>query len=178
MLLGIISDTHDNLASIDKAIQIFKDRNVKLIIHCGDWVAPFSVEHFGKLTSSANIPVKGVFGNNEGDKPGILEVNTNLPEPIEFPKDQDYLEFGAGGKLFAVTHGHQTSVVEQLIEAKKYWAIFLGHAHIPLQDDFEGVKILNPGAACLIQRGEIVGKATVGIYDTESGNFEIVEYVP
>lgn len=178
MLLGIISDTHDNLASIDKAFEIFKSRQVGLIIHCGDWVAPFSVGHFGKLANLANIPVKGVFGNNEGDKEGIREINARLSEPIEFPSNQDYLEFGAGGKLFAVTHGHQTSIVEQLVEAKKYWAIFLGHAHIPLQDDFEGIRILNPGAACLVQRGEIVGKATLGIYETETGNFEIVEYIP
>lgn len=40
MLVGIITDTHDNLAGIQKAIQIFKEQKIEMLIHCGDWVSP------------------------------------------------------------------------------------------------------------------------------------------
>ena len=58
MRVGVITDTHDWLAGMEKAAEIFKNEKVDLIIHCGDWVSPFAIEFFMQLI---NVPVKSVF---------------------------------------------------------------------------------------------------------------------
>jgi len=42
MVIGIISDTHDHMDNIRKALKIFKEKNVKVILHAGDFVSPFT----------------------------------------------------------------------------------------------------------------------------------------
>ena len=49
MKLGIITDTHDNKPAIVKAISIFNDRQVDLVVHAGDMIAPFSAALFAEL---------------------------------------------------------------------------------------------------------------------------------
>ena len=36
MLIAVISDTHSRTASVQTALQIMAERNVDLILHCGD----------------------------------------------------------------------------------------------------------------------------------------------
>jgi len=64
MKIGIISDTHDNLLQIKKAVDIFNQEKVDLVLHAGDFVSPFTALEFKNL----NCSLKGVFGNNDGDK--------------------------------------------------------------------------------------------------------------
>jgi putative phosphoesterase len=63
MLIGAISDTHDNLPLIEKAVQALNEQKVGLVLHAGDYVAGFVVPKLAKL----NCPLIGVFGNNDGD---------------------------------------------------------------------------------------------------------------
>jgi len=46
MKIGVISDTHDNLPLIEKAVKIFNEKGVKLVLHAGDYVALFVVKVF------------------------------------------------------------------------------------------------------------------------------------
>ena len=64
MLLAVISDTHDNIAHLRQALEIIRARECQMIIHCGDFVAPFMLAEL----EAAEIPVHGVFGNNDGDQ--------------------------------------------------------------------------------------------------------------
>src|SRR5690348_3348677 len=64
MKIGVLSDTHDQYENILKAVKILNDRGVELTIHCGDWISPFSAGFYKDLKS----PIKGVFGNNDGDR--------------------------------------------------------------------------------------------------------------
>ena len=63
MLIGAISDTHDNLPMVEKAIRRLNDEKVGLVLHAGDYVAPFVIPYFKAL----NAKLIGVFGNNDGD---------------------------------------------------------------------------------------------------------------
>ena len=42
MIIGLISDTHDNLPYIIKAITRLKEEHAKLVLHAGDYIAPFT----------------------------------------------------------------------------------------------------------------------------------------
>ena len=59
MKIAIISDTHDNIENTEKAIEIFKQKKVSSIIHCGDFCAPFMMI----ILDRAEIPIDCVFGN-------------------------------------------------------------------------------------------------------------------
>lgn len=43
MKIGIISDTHDQVEKIKKAISIFNKEKVFLVYHLGDFCSPFSL---------------------------------------------------------------------------------------------------------------------------------------
>jgi len=64
MKIGVISDTHDNLPLVEKAVKIFNEKEVEFVLHAGDYVAPFAVKVFKKLRAK----FVGVFGNNDGDR--------------------------------------------------------------------------------------------------------------
>ena len=48
-VIGIISDTHDNIYMIDKAVEELNKRQVRLVLHAGDYISPFTVQHFKAL---------------------------------------------------------------------------------------------------------------------------------
>jgi hypothetical protein len=41
MLIAVMSDSHDNIWNLRKAVEIIKDRQAGLLIHCGDFIAPY-----------------------------------------------------------------------------------------------------------------------------------------
>jgi len=58
MLIGLISDTHDNLPQIEKAINYLNTADVKLVLHAGDYCAPFTITKFKELTDSLRFSIK------------------------------------------------------------------------------------------------------------------------
>src|SRR5690349_2337308 len=83
MLIGILSDIHDNLEALRLALDEFKQRNAGAIIFCGDFCAPFSA----KMLAASGLPVHAVFGNNDGD-PYLITKNT-----AEYPEFKLYGQY-------------------------------------------------------------------------------------
>ncbi len=162
-LIGIISDTHDNLDAIDKAVDIFNLKGVSLVIHAGDYIAPFAIARFSKL----NAELVGVFGNNDGEKRGLQNKASDLGTKIE-----DLLEFTQGGRKIAVYHGTIKAVFDALVKSRNYDIVIRGHDHKAYTKIAEGVLVINPGEAC----GYLGGKRTLCILDIEKLRAEIVEF--
>jgi predicted phosphodiesterase len=40
MKIGIISDTHDYIRNIQRAVREFNDKHVEIVIHAGDFTGP------------------------------------------------------------------------------------------------------------------------------------------
>ncbi|MGB8087587.1 MAG: YfcE family phosphodiesterase, partial [Nitrososphaeraceae archaeon] len=70
MKIGIISDTHDDIENVRKAIEIFNKKDVQYVIHAGDYVFPGIVLEFKRL----NAKLIGVLGNNDGEKGLLLKA--------------------------------------------------------------------------------------------------------
>ena len=49
MIIGLLSDTHDHIPNIRKAINRFKEENVELVLHAGDYVSPFTALPYTEL---------------------------------------------------------------------------------------------------------------------------------
>jgi putative phosphoesterase len=67
MRIGVLSDTHDHLGYLRRAVDALRDLQVELVLHAGDYVAPFVVNELQRLPCR----VLGIFGNNDGERIGL-----------------------------------------------------------------------------------------------------------
>jgi hypothetical protein len=68
MRIGIFADVHDHLDNLRLAVEFFNARQCAAVIFAGDLVSTFAVPPLRKL----NCPFYGCFGDNEGNRPGLL----------------------------------------------------------------------------------------------------------
>lgn len=136
MLLGIVSDTHNELARTQRAVQILRGAGAEALVHCGDLsTAPI-------VSACALLPCYFVLGNHDSD---------NVPELKRAAADFGSTCLGWGGvinladKKIGVVHGHLTSDLRRVLEQNPDY-LLSGHAHFPV-DTMEGtVRRINPGA--------------------------------
>ena len=142
MLIAVMSDSHDNIWNLRKALGIVKDKGAGMIIHCGDFVAPFML----KELEETGIPVHGVFGNNDGDQYLLTKFSLTGFSNITL--------YGIIGQIdiegFTVGFTHQRVVADGLAEAGSYNMVCFGHSHEYLLKKIGQTIYLNPG--------EIMGK--------------------
>ncbi len=154
-----MADSHDNLHAVKKAIQLFNDAGCELVIHAGDFVAPFAARELGNL----NCPVKAVFGNCDGEKKGLEKAIYSFGEIKEAP-----LIFTHDKRHFLVKHIHTD--LKTYIRSKKHDVIIFAHTHKPEIRKEGKILILNPGET----GGWVSGKSTVALLDTETLSAEIM----
>jgi len=168
MLVGVMSDSHDNLAKIDTALKAFKDAGVEMLIHLGDYIAPFSLARI----LMGNLRFLGVLGNNDGEKLGLKELASKAGYELYEPPHDVVL----GGKRILLLHGfgpkdRTIRIVERIARGGGYSAILYGHTH-EIDVRFEGgTLILNPGEVF----GGLSGRSTVAILDLDRMEVKIVE---
>jgi putative phosphoesterase len=160
MKIGILSDTHDNIDNIKKAANIFSSLNIELMIHLGDFVAPFTAQYF----SDINIKFIGIFGNNDGEKFGLKKAFSNIGD-IYSPPYELLLE----EKNFLLLHDPIT--LDAYIKSQKYDYILYGHLHKKDKRTIGKTAIFNPGEVC----GIVSGVASIGYIDTKKDIMEIID---
>jgi len=169
MIVGVLSDTHDRLDSLKGAVEVFKNNKVELIVHCGDWVSPFTIEYFDFLCYDLKIPIYSVFGNNEGDIRRIIERNSKLKNPIIFTSKQT-LEIQFNDKKVIVYHGQDSAITKAVIKSQNYDAFFTGHTHVPINKVEYKTLVLNPGSTSYTANSRIIDSASVAIYDSNTNS--------
>ncbi|MBN2731364.1 MAG: metallophosphoesterase [Balneolaceae bacterium] len=160
MLIGIISDTHDHVPHIKKAVEVFKKSNPDIVIHCGDYCSPFTIPPF------EGVPLQGIFGNNDGDGYLLMEKFSTIGAELK----GEFFEMEADGNKLAVYHGTYQPITDALIESGSYDVVISGHTHETVNKQVENTLAINPGTAHGF--GE---RATIALLDTESMRPEFVE---
>ncbi len=164
MLVGAISDTHDNLPQVVKAIQYLNDQKVGLVLHAGDYVAGFVIPKFKQL----NCRLIGVFGNNDGDHE-LLKIRFSETTNCEI--HERFAQVEAEGFRIALLHGHETELVDAIINSGYFDAVIYGHSH-NCGIELRGKTIaINPGEVC----GYLTGKSTLALLDTVKREAKIIE---
>src|SRR6476646_9627237 len=97
MKIGIISDTHDDVGNVKKAIEMFNVERVQYVIHVGDYICPGIVKEFEKLNSK----LIGVLGNNDGEKVHLLKNFLDIGGDLK----GELAEIELDGLRFGVYHG-------------------------------------------------------------------------
>ena len=169
MKIAIISDSHDNLPNIEKAIKYINKQKISTIIHCGDVCAPVILGEFAKLFKGKEIHV--VKGNVDGDIEGFKVMEKKYPKII-YHGNTGKLEIGnlklGKGKLI-LTFCHEPFVAKKMAEAQKYDFVFHGHTHKPWQEKVGNTTIINPGTLA-----GLFNKGTFAIFDTETQKAQLI----
>lgn len=168
MLIGIMSDSHDNIAKIDAAVNLFLGSGVKIIIHLGDYVAPFSLARILK----SGVRFIGIIGNNDGEKLGLKEIAARAGQELYEPP----FEIVIGGKRVLMIHGYgpkdrTRAIVDSIAKSGDYDLILYGHTHEPDVRVVGRTTIINPGEVY----GGLTGRSTAAILDIDRMEVRITE---
>ena len=160
MLIGVISDTHDNLDNLSKVFSKLKQAKVKAVLHCGDFCAPFMMLEFDKL----GLPMHLVFGNI--DDRFLANVKANDTKNVTLHGDVAEIELG--GKKICLNH--YPNIARAFAHTEDYDAVFFGHNHIKSQDIVNNTLLANPGNVAGIKN-----PPSYGIYNTDDNSFELFD---
>ena len=147
MVIGILADSHDNLPKLQKAVALFNKKNVCLVLHAGDYIAPFSV---GMLEKHLRCEYRGVYGNNDGERDGLRAASKGKisTETLALEK--------CGKKIFLVhdlSKGH--------LDMSGYDIVISGHTHeVEIRKD-NRTWFINPGEC----GGWLKGRSSVVVFD-------------
>ena len=165
MLVGAISDTHDNLPQIEKAVKYLNTQNVGLVLHAGDYVAGFVIPKFKML----NCKLIGVFGNNDGDHELLKK---RFGETNNCTIHDQFASVTLENYRIALLHGTDTQLLNAIIDSQLFDAVIHGHSHIKSVEKRGRTLAINPGELC----GYLTGKATLAVLDTVKNEDKIIEF--
>lgn len=158
MIIGIMSDTHDNLPMIQRAVELLNERGVGHVIHAGDFTSPFTFRALKRLTCDFT----GIYGNNDGERVLLHKLSQQriFTQPY-------ILELA--GKKIVVMHEHQ--VVDALADSGHFDLVIYGHTHEPDIRKHGNALIVNPGEL----GGWLYGRATMAVADLSTLSAELIE---
>ncbi len=152
MLIGLISDSHDHVPHIEQAVNIFKQREVGLVLHAGDYCSPFTIPPFDGL------PLKGVFGNNDGDHYLLMQKCNAIGAELL----GSFGDLEVDGKRIALYHGTDAPITTALEQSGNFDLVISGHTHEKKTEQVNGTLAINPGTAHGFD-----GEATIAFLDTD-----------
>jgi len=198
MKIAIISDSHDNVPNLEKALDWINSQGISLIIHCGDLSAPSMLAKV--LAPNFKGKIHLVHGN-VGD-PELLEEVAKKFENVHLHGKIGELvlpsELGTvpirgqspgekEGVKIAFTHF--PAKAKELAKTGKYDLVFYGHTHKPWEEKLKlqisNCKLQNRKSKTrgkklkivqLVNPGTLAGmfyKATFATYDTENDELEL-----
>lgn len=196
MKIAIISDSHDNIANMEKALQWINKEGIKTIIHCGDLCAPSILREVIIPNFCGEIHL--VHGN-VGDAEALEKIAKNFKNVHIYNwhysiharrmiKKQGTImgcgEIELNGIKIAFTHTPNNA--KTLAQTGKYDYVFYGHTHKPWIEQIpitnkqtpNKSQIINPKSSItnLVNPGTLAGmfyKATFAVLDTITTKLEL-----
>ncbi len=168
MKIGIISDTHEQVDNIKKAVKVFNKEKVGCVYHAGDICSPSVLHLFGEL----NCKIKVVFGNNDKD---VFKHLKYKPDNMSF--HDVLLTETVNGKKLCMLHGDPVDVVNAIFESKQYDIIIKGHTHVAEIKQNEKTIMINPGNLFgpYSDFTKKYTKPSVAVYDFKTNKARIIE---
>jgi uncharacterized protein len=164
MLVGVMSDTHDDIMHTKEAVSRFNREGVEHVLHAGDFISPFMIDTLKELAA----PLTGVFGNNDGDRALLERKSAALPS---LKITGIFARIDIGGMRIALLHGNDRELLETLAGCGSLDLLVYGHTHRPEVRRVGSLLRVNPGEVY----GHLTGRSTVALVDTVKRSAEIVE---
>ena len=168
VLIGLISDTHDHVDVARKAVRVFRERDVEMVVHLGDIVAPFTLK---AMAEEKPPQLTAIFGNNCGEKMGLKRTAeaygitiTDPPRILEIKGYKILLLHGFGSRE------DTERIVLSLAKSGDYDFIFFGHTHSQYVKEVGSTFVVNPGEA----GGCLTGRKSISIVDLDERMVETI----
>jgi len=162
MLIGVVSDTHDNLTAVRRVKAALVEGGAEFLVHLGDFTSPFSFKEIFSGFESRGI---AVFGNNDGDL--VLMGKLSSKMGVRAFSGMGVVELG-GLRVFLM-HGYEDqeftlSLARAVAMTGKYDAVLFGHTHSFHLERCGDVLVLNPGEG----GGWLTGEFSAALLDAQS----------
>ena len=158
MRVGLMSDSHDRVPAIAEFIKQFQAAGIGLVLHAGDFCAPFALDPFEK----AHMSMQGVFGKNDAD---VESLRSRAGRAIGLELFESPHSFDIGGKRILLAHD-LADIPERSVESHDI--VVHGHLHKQEMKERGNTLIVNPGESC----GWVHGTPTAGILDLDAKTVE------
>jgi len=161
MHIGLISDTHNNLQNVRRAVKRFQEENITTILHAGDVTEPNILEALKGFTTWI------AWGNMDRDA-SIQETATRLFGEGHIRNVQ---HLTLEGKEIALLHGDDQQKLVALIRSGIYDYVIHGHTHKRRHEQIDKTHVINPGAL----GGPGWHTASFAILELETGDVTYLE---
>jgi uncharacterized protein len=160
MKIAIISDTHDNLATLDKFLAFVKKNPMDAIIHCGDIAEGETLEQLAKnydgriLAAFDNMDYRDTVEAAAKKYPGQIKLFA------------DFGQADPGGVKIGFCHFPETA--KKLCQTGDFDFFFYGHTHKPWVENIGACRLANPG-----NLAGMFYKASFAVLDVETKKLEL-----
>jgi len=158
MLIGIISDSHDRLPTLQAALAQFAADGVQAVFHAGDFVAPFAAKWLAP--DRLSVPLHAIYGNNDGERAGLKKI---LPQLVDGP-----LRMTLAGRVIVMHHFFDWFAAGDLVGAD---VVISGHDHQARIESVDGQLRINPGECC----GWVTGRCSVAELDLQTMQARLID---
>jgi putative phosphoesterase len=157
MKIAIISDTHDHLDNLKKALDKVNALGADALLFCGDFCAPGPARLMIKMFTGT---MHTVFGNNDGDR---MNINMFLSEAPNATVHKEYADIVLDGKRVGMTH--YPFYADKMAKSGDFDLVCFGHDHKARIETYGDCLAINPGALNHLRPDDNVGFA---LYDTQT----------
>lgn len=134
MKIGVLSDSHGEIRTVERAIDILQGLNIGIAIHCGD-IGPEVLPLLKGMT------IHFVHGN--------MDDPDRIRQAIDDPGHTLHENIGTleiEGRTVAFLHGHDVKLLRHTIHSGHYDLVCHGHTHVFSTSRQGKTLVLNPGA--------------------------------
>ena len=175
MKIAIISDTHDNIVNLDKALQYIRGEKIKTIIHLGDVVSQETLDYLAENFSGKLFIARGNADlyDIKNQKLKITHSTTSGQENkyANIKIFEEYGEIEIDKRKIGFVH-KKSDIPNFQTPYTKYHipnTIFYGHSHKPWIEEIKGVTYANPGNLAGIHYDP-----TFAVYETSSKKIKLI----
>lgn len=159
MRIGVISDTHDNLANVERIVALLNAARVEHVVHTGDITQPKTLAVLARL----DAPLVGVFGNNDLERPRLEHAARHHGMDLE--GGQRRFDWAGRGVVLL----HDPAEIDLPEDAR---VVLHGHTHRHVHESRHGRLWFNPGECA----GHLPGHNRVGVLDLASLDVELLRF--
>lgn len=155
MRIAIVSDSHDQIANLHRAVMLANAERAEILIHCGDLISPFMLNRLHLFQGEVHL----IYGNNIGD----LHLISSRCETIF----GNITHHGIQGSIVAdglhIGFTHYPDLARGLAFTGTYDVICCGHNHLAAVEQINSCLLINPGD--LLGKDSIPGFAILDTSD-------------
>ena len=166
MKICIVSDSHDNRPLLEAAVRDAKAAGAEVVLHCGDVVAPSTLE----VLTPFELPVHVIHGNNTGDLYMMGRISAKASNQTTYYGQDAGLKLG-GRRIFLVHYPHYA---EAMATTGDWDLVCCGHDH---KADIRIVKNMTGESTWMVNPGTVGGikaPATWVLGDLDNMTFTIM----